>query len=96
MKLNSASVMIPITWNSINQIHLFAPLEQTKGYEIMFKQLENWLAEITGFKAVSLQPNSGANGEYAGLMSISAYHQSRNDIQRNICLIPTSAHGLFE
>jgi glycine dehydrogenase len=93
MKLNATSEMIPVTWPEFERIHPFAPPEQTKGYQFLFKQLEKWLAEITGFKAVSLQPNAGSQGEYAGLLAIRAYHESRGESQRDVCLIPTSAHG---
>ncbi len=93
MKLNAASEMIPITWSTFCDIHPFAPIDQTKGYQEMLNQLSIDLCEITGFAAVSLQPNSGAQGEYAGLMTIRAYHHSRGDFDRKICLIPSSAHG---
>jgi glycine dehydrogenase len=93
MKLNATSEMIPVTWKSIGAMHPFAPREQTTGYEAMFRDLEQWLAEITGFAAVSLQPNAGAQGEYTGLMVIRAYHEARDEKHRNICLIPESAHG---
>lgn len=93
MKLNAASEMIPITWSSFCDIHPFAPIEQSLGYQEMLNNLAIDLCEITGFAAVSLQPNSGAQGEYAGLMSIRAYHHSRGDFDRKICLIPSSAHG---
>jgi glycine dehydrogenase len=93
MKLNATSEMLPVTWPLIGRIHPFAPADQTKGYQELFTQLEKWLAEITGFTAVSLQPNAGSQGEYAGLLVIRAYHHSRNEPHRNICLIPTSAHG---
>ncbi len=93
MKLNATTEMIPVTWPAISDLHPFAPAEQTVGYRQMFEQLEGWLAEITGFAAVSLQPNSGAQGEYAGLLAIRGYHQSRGDSGRDVCLIPTSAHG---
>jgi len=93
MKLNAASEMFPITWPEFNRIHPFAPLRQTRGYQILFQQLEEWLAEITGFAGVSLQPNAGSQGEYAGLLVIRAYHSSRGEARRNVCLIPTSAHG---
>jgi len=93
MKLNATSEMIPITWPELAKIHPFAPNDQKEGYQKMFEDLENWLCAITGFYAVSLQPNSGAQGEYAGLMVIRAYHESRNEPQRNITLIPSSAHG---
>ncbi|MEK6604533.1 MAG: beta-eliminating lyase-related protein, partial [Nitrospirota bacterium] len=85
--------MIPVTWKGFGRIHPFAPPEQTRGYAELFIQLEGWLAELTGFSAVSLQPNAGSQGEYAGLMVIRAYHKSRGDGQRDICLIPVSAHG---
>jgi len=93
MKLNATAEMIPVTWPEVGQIHPFAPASQTEGYHDMIVNLENWLMEITGFTGVSLQPNSGAQGEYAGLMVIRAYHQSRNEGHRNISLIPASAHG---
>jgi glycine dehydrogenase len=93
MKLNATSEMIPITWAEFAQIHPFAPLEQTQGYQLLFQQLESWLAEITGFAAISLQPNAGSQGEYAGLLAIHHYHANRGEAQRNICLIPESAHG---
>jgi len=93
MKLNAASEMMPVTWRQFSDIHPFAPLEQAEGYREMFDELEVMLAEATGYDAVSLQPNSGAQGEYAGLLTIRAYHESRGDSQRNICLIPQSAHG---
>jgi len=92
MKLNATTEMLPITWPEFARIHPFAPAEQTGGYRALFEQLEAWLAEITGFAAVSLQPNSGAQGEYAGLLAIRAYHAARGD-QRTVCLIPQSAHG---
>jgi glycine dehydrogenase len=93
MKLNGTSEMIPVTWPEFGRMHPFAPADQTAGYQQMFKQLEAWLAEITGFAGVSLQPNAGSAGEYAGLLVIRAYHESRNEPHRTICLIPTSAHG---
>jgi glycine dehydrogenase len=93
MKLNATSEMIPVTWAEFGKIHPFAPTSQTKGYQILFQQLENWLAEITGFAGVSLQPNAGSQGEYAGLLVIHQYHESRGEGHRNVCLIPTSAHG---
>ncbi len=93
MKLNAASEMFPLSWANWANIHPFAPIEQADGYQEIFKQLEADLNEITGFHATSLQPNSGAQGEYAGLMVIKAYHESRGDAHRNICLIPSSAHG---
>jgi len=93
MKLNATTEMIPVTWPELGQIHPFAPKTQTEGYTQMFEELESWLCAITGFDAVSLQPNSGAQGEYAGLMVIRAYHESRGESNRNITLIPSSAHG---
>ncbi|MGB3298716.1 MAG: aminomethyl-transferring glycine dehydrogenase [Phormidesmis sp.] len=93
MKLNATAEMVPITWPEFGQIHPFAPLSQTKGYQALFTQLENWLSEITGFAGVSLQPNAGSQGEYAGLLVVHQYHESRGDSHRNICLIPQSAHG---
>jgi glycine dehydrogenase len=93
MKLNAASQMFPVSWPEFGALHPFAPASQTRGYQELFRQLETWLAEITGFAAVSLQPNAGSQGEYAGLLVIRAYHESRGDNQRSICLIPTSAHG---
>ncbi len=93
MKLNAASEMLPLSWFKWGNIHPFAPLKQAEGYLTVLKELEDQLTEITGFSATSLQPNSGAQGEYAGLMVIKAYHDSRGDHHRNICLIPSSAHG---
>lgn len=93
MKLNATAEMIPVTWPELGNVHPFAPADQVKGYSELTTNLENWLKEITGFTGVSLQPNSGAQGEYAGLMVIRAYHQSRGDNHRNISLIPASAHG---
>ena len=93
MKLNATTEMIPVTWPEFGQLHPFCPQDQAAGYYEMFQNLRNWLTEITGFADTSLQPNSGAQGEYAGLMVIRAYHMSRDDHHRNIALIPTSAHG---
>ena len=93
MKLNAAAEMLPLSWPKWSSIHPFVPLEQAKGYHKMLHRLENHLTEITGFHATSLQPNSGAQGEYSGLMVIRAYHESKADTHRNICLIPSSAHG---
>ncbi|MDH7914571.1 aminomethyl-transferring glycine dehydrogenase [Winogradskyella sp. SYSU M77433] len=93
MKLNAAAEMLPLSWSSWGNMHPFVPTEQAKGYTLMLNALENQLTEITGFSATSLQPNSGAQGEFAGLMVIKAYHESRGDDHRNICLIPSSAHG---
>ena len=93
MKLNATAEMIPITWPEFANLHPFAPQEQAKGYLTLFKQLEHMLIEATGYDAISLQPNSGAQGEYAGLLVIKKYHESRGDFNRDICLIPSSAHG---
>lgn len=93
MKLNATTQMYPVTWSHLGSIHPFAPASQTEGYRKLFGQLEKWLCEITGFAAVSLQPNAGSQGEYAGLLAIRDYHHSRNDKHRDICLIPVSAHG---
>lgn len=93
MKLNATAEMFPVTWAEFGRIHPFVPTYQTRGYQILFSQLETWLAEITGFATVSLQPNAGSQGEYAGLQVIRKYHQSRGEQQRHICLIPESAHG---
>ncbi|WP_333819081.1 aminomethyl-transferring glycine dehydrogenase [Ohtaekwangia sp.] len=93
MKLNATAEMMPVTWPEIGNIHPFAPADQTQGYTELTTNLENWLKEITGFTGVSLQPNSGAQGEYAGLMIIRAYHEDRGDAHRTISLIPASAHG---
>ena len=93
MKLNAAAEMLPLSMANWNSIHPFAPVEQAEGYQIMLKKLEQQLNVITGFQGTTLQPNSGAQGEYAGLMAIRAYHQSRGDKHRNVCLIPASAHG---
>ncbi len=93
MKLNATSEMIPVTWPEFGKIHPFAPLDQTEGYQILFKTLEKALEDITGFARVSLQPNAGSQGEYAGLLVIRQYHESRGDHKRNVCLIPQSAHG---
>ncbi len=93
MKLNGTVEMIPVTWPEFASIHPFAPVEQAAGYAHLFQTLETWLATITGFHAVSLQPNAGSQGEYAGLLVIRAYHRSRGDTERDVCLIPTSAHG---
>lgn len=93
MKLNATTEMIPVTWPKFGRLHPYAPKDQTHGYEELIRQLEAWLAEITGFAAVSLQPNAGSQGEYAGLMVVRAYHETRGQAQRNVCLIPVSAHG---
>ncbi|MCF6133103.1 aminomethyl-transferring glycine dehydrogenase [Flavobacterium wongokense] len=93
MKLNAAAEMLPLSMANWNSIHPFAPIEQVEGYQIMLKKLEQQLNVVTGFQGTTLQPNSGAQGEYAGLMAIRAYHLSRGDNHRNVCLIPSSAHG---
>jgi glycine dehydrogenase len=93
MKLNAAAEMLPLSWANWGNIHPFAPTNQVEGYQFVLKKLEEQLTEITGFAGTSLQPNSGAQGEFAGLMVIKAYHESRNEGHRNICLIPSSAHG---
>lgn len=93
MKLNSTAEMIPVTWPEMGNIHPFVPIDQAKGYLTFIRDLEGWLCEITGFARVSLQPNAGSAGEYAGLLTIRDYHRSRGDHHRNICLIPSSAHG---
>lgn len=93
MKLNATAEMVPITWPEFGKIHPFAPRSQTQGYQILFEQLCRWLSEITGFAEVSLQPNAGSQGEYAGLLVIRQYHEHRGEGHRNICLIPQSAHG---
>ena len=93
MKLNAASELMPVSWPEFNKIHPFAPESQAQGYQVIIEELKEWLAEITGFEAVSLQPNSGASGEYTGLLTIRAYHKSRGESHRNICVVPESAHG---
>ena len=93
MKLNATSEMLPVTWTEFGCIHPYAPADQLAGYHELFRDLETWLAEITGFAATSLQPNAGSQGEYAGLLAIRAYHESRGQAHRNVCLIPDSAHG---
>ena len=93
MKLNAAAEMFPVSWPEFAKIHPFAPLAQARGYQILFQNLEDWLEECTGFAGISLQPNAGSQGEYAGLLVIRAYHEARGDRHRNVCLIPTSAHG---
>src|SRR5262245_50471905 len=93
MKLNATAEMFPISWPEISKLHPFVPTEQAAGYMDIFQQLEDWLTEITGFDAISLQPNAGSQGEYAGLLTIREYHASRGQAHRNVCLIPTSAHG---
>jgi glycine dehydrogenase len=93
MKLNATSEMVPVSWPEFAALHPFAPVEQWRGYAEIVKELETWLAEITGFAAVSLQPNAGSQGEYAGLLAVRAYHESRGEGRRDVCLIPVSAHG---
>jgi glycine dehydrogenase len=93
MKLNATSEMIPLTWPEFGSLHPFAPREQAEGYHALFKRLEQWLCEMTGYDAISLQPNSGAQGEYAGLLAIRSYHAARGEPRRKVCLIPSSAHG---
>jgi glycine dehydrogenase len=93
MKLNATSEMIPLTWPAFGSLHPFAPREQAEGYHALFKRLEHWLCDITGYDAISLQPNSGAQGEYAGLLAIRGYHAARGEPHRKVCLIPSSAHG---
>ena len=93
MKLNSASEMEPITWPNLANIHPFAPVNQSNGWKQIINQLQDWLCEITGYDAISLQPNAGSQGEFAGLLAIRGYHLSRGDNQRNVCLIPLNAHG---
>jgi glycine dehydrogenase len=93
MKLNATAEMYPVTWPEVGGLHPFAPREQAKGYTQLFTELERWLAEVTGFHGVSLQPNAGSQGEYAGLLVIRAYHASRGESHRDVCLIPQSAHG---
>ena len=93
MKLNAVAELIPLSWPEFGAIHPFAPADQTEGYNILIRELEKALCEVTGFKAVSMQPNSGASGEYAGLLVIRAYHESRGEGHRKVCLIPASAHG---
>ncbi|MSQ89879.1 MAG: glycine dehydrogenase (aminomethyl-transferring) [Phycisphaerales bacterium] len=93
MKLNATSEMVPVTWPQFGQMHPFAPRDQWRGYAEVFRTLENWLCELTGFAGMSLQPNAGSQGEYAGLLVIRAYHEHRGDAHRDVCLIPVSAHG---
>ncbi len=93
MKLNATTEMMPLSWAEFGALHPFAPREQAQGYHLLFARLEKWLADITGYDAISLQPNSGAQGEYAGLLAIRGYHASRGESHRNVCLIPSSAHG---
>ena len=93
MKLNSVSEMIPVTWKEFSHPHPYSPIEQMDGYRELFTDLKNWLRTITGFSGVSLQPNAGAQGEFAGLMVIRKFHEKNGQKKRNVCLIPSSAHG---
>jgi glycine dehydrogenase len=93
MKLNATTEMLPVTWPEFAGLHPFAPADQTVGYQVMLAELEHMLLECTGYDALSMQPNAGSQGEYAGLLAIRRYHESRGDLQRNVCLIPSSAHG---
>mmetsp|Transcript_24670 Transcript_24670/g.38369 ORF Transcript_24670/g.38369 Transcript_24670/m.38369 type:complete len:118 (+) Transcript_24670:1780-2133(+) len=93
MKLNSAVCMIPVTWYGFSNLHPFVPNDQSAGYQALIEELEDNLIAITQYDSICTQPNSGATGEYAGLMAIKKYHESRGDSQRNICLVPMSAHG---
>src|SRR6185295_8896741 len=93
MKLNATAEMVPITWPEFNRLHPFAPLAQAQGYQQLFRELEKMLIETTGYDAVSLQPNAGSHGEYAGLLAIKRYHESRSEGHRDTVLIPSSAHG---
>ena len=93
MKLNATSEMIPITWPEFAQVHPFAPADQQQGYAELDKQLRDWLCQATGYAGISLQPNAGSQGEYAGLLAIKGWHASRGQSHRNVCLIPSSAHG---
>ena len=96
MKLNAAAELMPVSWDEFANIHPFAPSSQVRGYKKIIDDLENWLCDITGFDAISLQPNAGSQGEYAGLLAIQEYHRSNGDDKRNVCLIPTSAHGTIQ
>ena len=93
MKLNAAAEMMPVSWPDVANLHPFAPESHTEGYRAMIGEVEGWLAEITGFDAVSLQPNAGSQGEYAGLLAIRRYHRENGNDKRDVCLIPSSAHG---
>jgi glycine dehydrogenase len=93
MKLNATSEMIPITWPEFAHVHPFAPRDQLQGYAELDEQLRAWLCQATGYAGISLQPNAGSQGEYAGLLAIKAWHESRGQAHRNVCLIPSSAHG---
>ena len=93
MKLNAAAELMPVSWEEFARVHPFAPVAHHRGYNKIILDLETWLKDITGFDAVSLQPNAGSQGEYAGLLAIQAFHRDNGDDKRNICLIPESAHG---
>src|SRR5260221_11519345 len=93
MKLSATAEIFPVSWRTVGKRHPSAPMDQTRGYQTIFAQLEEWLAEITGMAAVSLQPNAGSQGEYAGLLAIRAYHQAHGQEHRRVSLIPASAHG---
>ena len=93
MKLNATAEMMAITWPEFAALHPFAPVEQAQGYAAIFAEMEDMLREITGLKGISLQPNAGSQGEYAGLLIVRKYHRTRGEAQRNVCLIPASAHG---
>ena len=93
MKLNATSEMVPVSWPEFSNIHPFAPKDQLAGYEQLITEMEDMLAILTGYSAISLQPNAGSQGEYAGLLAIDAFHKNNNDFDRDICLIPRSAHG---
>jgi glycine dehydrogenase len=93
MKLNATAEMVPVSWPGFGRLHPFAPRDQADGYRELFADLESWLAEITGFAKISLQPNAGSQGEFAGLLVIRAYHKARGEAHRTVCLIPQSAHG---
>ena len=93
MKLNASSEMIPISWEEFANIHPFVPSAQRRGYDQLISELEDWLVKITGYSAVSLQPNAGSQGEFAGLLAIRAYHLANGQTERTVCLIPASAHG---
>ena len=93
MKLNATTEMLPVTWPEFAGLHPFAPAQQTRGYQAMLQELDHMLLECTGYDAISMQPNAGSQGEYAGLLAIRRYHESRGDTQRKVCMIPSSAHG---
>src|SRR5690606_10455987 len=93
MKLNATAEMLPVMWPKFGALHPFVPVDQAKGYQILFDRLEKWLAEITGFAAISLQPNARAQGEYTWMLTIRAYHRANGSAHHNMCVIPSSAHG---